>query len=56
MSAAHTFELNGNTYTTDAKTIEVLRSIMPSAKSTGDATAVQAVLFLGVKSGRIKQA
>lgn len=47
------FELNGKTYTTDAETLNVLRSIMPSAKSTGDSTAVQAVMYMGLHTNRI---
>jgi hypothetical protein len=48
-----TFELNGITYKTDAETLSVLRSIMPSAKETGDSSAVMAVIFLGERFGRI---
>lgn len=48
-----TFELNGKTYTTDQETLDVLRSIMPSAKKSGDSTAVQAVMLIGLKTGRI---
>lgn len=47
------FELNGKWYTTDGETIEVLRSIIPAAKNSGDSTAVIAVMALGLKSGRI---
>lgn len=46
-----TFTLNGKTYQTDAETLGVLRSIMPSAKS--DSSAVLAVMALGLKFGRI---
>ncbi len=47
------FELNGKWYMTDGETIEVLRSIIPSAKNSGDSTAVIAVMALGLKAGRI---
>ena len=47
------FGLNGATYRTDAATIAILRSIVPSAKSTGDHSALIAVLDLGLKAGRI---
>ena len=48
-----TFTLNGKTYETDGETLEVLRSVMPSAKTTGDSSAVIAILALGEKTGRI---
>jgi hypothetical protein len=48
-----TFQLNGKSYQTDAETLNVLRSVMPSAKSTGDSSAVQAIMGLGLHSGRI---
>lgn len=51
-----TFELNGKRYTTDNSTLEVLRSIVPCAKRTGDPSAVQVVLDLGLKCGRIRLA
>jgi hypothetical protein len=48
-----TFEMNGKTYTTDVETLEVLRSIVPSAKATGDSSAVIAVMEIGLMTGRI---
>jgi hypothetical protein len=48
-----TFEMNGRNYRTDIETLNVLRSVMPSAKSTGDSSAVMAILFLGLQTGRI---
>lgn len=48
-----TFEMNGTTYQTDAATLNLLRSIVPAAKDSGDVTAVAAVMALGLKSGRI---
>lgn len=51
-----TFEMNGLIYRTDHKTLEVLRSIVPSAKKTNDYSAVMAVMSLGLKSGRIIEA
>lgn len=49
------FELNGIVYITDLETLEVLRSIMPNAKETGDSSAVMAVLYAGLYTGRIKE-
>jgi len=49
----HTFEMNGKTYKTDEETAKVLRSIVPAAKSTSDASAVTAVMTLGLKIGLI---
>jgi hypothetical protein len=51
----NTFTLNGKTYQTDTETIKVLRSIMPSAKDTGDSSAVIAIITLGEMTGRIKE-
>jgi hypothetical protein len=48
------FELNGKTYRTDTETVEMLRGLVEAAKATGDSTAVMAVLFLGIKAGRIE--
>lgn len=48
-----TFELNGISYKTDANTLNVLRSVMPSAKKTGDSSAAIAVISLGKMTGRI---
>ncbi|ABW35085.1 hypothetical protein Dgeo_3044 (plasmid) [Deinococcus geothermalis DSM 11300] len=45
--------LNGTTYRTDAETLAVLHSIIPAAKASGDSSAVQAVLALGLATGRI---
>ena len=50
-----TFEMNGIGYETDAETLEVLRSLVPSAKETGDLTAVYAVMRFGQMSGRIRK-
>ena len=47
------FEMNGTIYRTDAGTLAVLRSIVQSAKETGDASAVAAVMSLGMATGRI---
>lgn len=48
-----TFTLNGKTYQTDTETLNVLRSIIPSAKTTGDSSAVIAVIELGKMTRRI---
>jgi hypothetical protein len=47
------FTINGKTYSTDSETINVLRSIIGSAKASGDYSAVVAVMALGEKTGRI---
>ena len=49
-------QLNGKTYTTDAETLAVLRSLIASAKANNDGSAVQAVLFLGLETGRVMEA
>lgn len=51
-----TFEMNGKAYQTDAQTLVVLRSIIPAAKSSGDNSAVAAIMSLGLHTGRIKVA
>lgn len=48
-----TFEMNGKTYCTDVETLNVLRSIVPTAKASGDMSAVIAVMELGLRFGRI---
>lgn len=48
------FEIDGEFYTTDAETLAVLRSIVPDAKRTGDASAVAAVMEAGLMAGRIR--
>jgi len=50
------FEMNGKTYVADSGTLEMLRSIVPSAKQTGDGSAVQVAMFLGLMTGRIIEA
>jgi hypothetical protein len=49
------FEMNDKTYQTDTETLEVLRGIVPSAKATNDCSAVAAIMFAGLESGRIKE-
>lgn len=51
-----TFEMNGKAYETDTETLNVLRSIVPAAKATSDTTAVAAVMYLGLQTGRIREA
>ena len=48
------FTMTGKAYSTDLETLETLRSIVPSAKRTGDNTGVAAMMFLGLKVGRIR--
>lgn len=47
------FTINNRTYRTDAETLSVLRSVVPSAKATNDSSAVAAIMFLGIKTGSI---
>lgn len=51
-----TFELNGERYVTDAETLDVIRRIAPAAQSSGDASAVAAMMELGLLTGRIRVA
>ena len=39
------FEMNGKAYRTDPETLNVLRSIVPSAKATGDHSAVGSAAY-----------
>ena len=48
-----TFKMTGKTYETDEGTLAVLRGILPGFKKTGDASAVAAIMELGLKTGRI---
>jgi hypothetical protein len=49
------FTLNSKNYQADSETVNVIKSIIKSAKSTNDSSAVMAVMFLGMSSGRIKE-
>ena len=48
-----TFELDGHAYSTDLETLDLLRSIVPSAKAKRDGSAVYAMMFFGQRAGRI---
>ena len=50
-----TFGMNGKAYKTDEETLNVLRSIVPDARETGDTSAVQFVMVGGQMTGRIKE-
>ena len=50
-----TFEMNGKAYETTESMLNVLRSIVPEAKKTGDSTAVQYLMALGLQAGRISE-
>lgn len=50
-----TFKMDGKSYRTDQETLDVLRSIVPSAERTEDTTAVAAVMYLGLNTGRIEE-
>ena len=52
----HKFEMSGKEYRTDKETLEILRSIVPAAKETGDTSAVAAIMAMGIKTGRIVEA
>ncbi len=52
---ARRFELNGKAYRTDLETLKVLRITIPGVKETGDTSALQAVLELGLLTGRIEE-
>jgi hypothetical protein len=56
MTLTETFTIDTITYKTDAETLTVLRSIIAAAHATGDNSAVAAVMFLGLKTGRIVKA
>ena len=47
------FTMSGKTYSTDTSTVNAIRSILPSAKATGDYSAVTAIMVLGMQAGRI---
>jgi hypothetical protein len=49
------FTLNGKTYDTDSETLNVLRGIVPTARETGDSSAVIAIVILGLATGRIQE-
>ena len=49
------FEMNGKAYTTDGETLEVLQSVMPEYHRSGDASAVAAIMILGLETGRIHE-
>lgn len=50
-----TFTMNGKAYETDSQTLDMLRTIVPAAKSTGDASAVAFAMTLGEMCGRIRE-
>lgn len=47
--------IDGSVFETDAETLEVLCSIIPSAMTSGDASAVYAMMFFGLKAGIIRK-
>ncbi len=55
MNTQSTFTFNGKRYDADAETANVLRRIIPAAQATGDTTAVQAIFYLGLATGRITE-
>ena len=48
-----TFEMNGKAYKTSERMLNVLRSIVPDAKASGDMSAVQYLMALGLEVGSI---
>ena len=55
VDASFQFTINDENFTTDAETLEVIRSLFPTAM-TEDTSALQAVMELGLSQGRIKRA
>lgn len=53
--ATKTFEMDGRGYRADAETLDVLRSVVPAAKASGDVSAVAALMHLGLQAGRIRE-
>lgn len=49
------FTLNGKSYSTDPETLALLRDAVRNAKRSRDSSAVQAIVALGLKSGRIRK-
>jgi hypothetical protein len=49
------FKLDSIVYETDAEMLEVILRIISSAKASNDVSSVVAVLFLGIRSGRIRK-
>ena len=49
-------KLNGKLYITDEETANLLIDIVPQAIEVQDFSAAQAILILGLKTGRIKEA
>ena len=54
-SLNQTFEMNGKAFQTDTETLNLLRQIIPCAKIKNDASAVQAVMNIGLQYGRIRE-
>jgi hypothetical protein len=53
MKLTRTFKMGPKNFRTDTRTLELLRCLVPSAKKTGDFSAVVAVMVAGKQSGRI---
>ena len=53
-----TFELNGTTYHSDEETVRTLESVVQGYRDSGmkDASAVVAMIELGLATGRIQEA
>jgi hypothetical protein len=47
--------IDGNVFETDVETLSVLNGIFPSAKASGDYSAVFALMFFGIKAGIIRK-
>jgi len=45
--------MNGKGYETDRETLEVINSVIVSAKESGDFSAITAIMGLGLKTKRI---
>jgi hypothetical protein len=54
-SQTYEFSMNGKFYETDLEIIKLLRVLVPAAKRSNDTSAVQCVMELGARTGRIHQ-
>ena len=47
--------IDGNEFETDAETLAALNSVFPSARASGDYSAVFALMYWGIKAGIIRK-
>ena len=48
-----TFEMNGHEYEADLETINTIKGLVAEARRTKDFTAILALMFAGIETGRI---